>query len=191
MKQNGIIKLARMNDGKEVEFIIPITEASFRIQDNFKGIVTWNKETFDVNLENEKNKEAWDRWITTKEELSLKILKSHEIQKYVQESVDANVVTLRNELDARTEAMRRDFDERSEKIRLESDSRHEAIRKEYTIAQTEMLSTIGTLLTTLNEVVDSVKKDTATIKRNAVDMAEINKDFKEIQKTFKEILETE
>lgn len=188
---SGIIKLARMSDGKEIEFIIPITEAGFRIVDNYKGVVTWGKEVFDVNLENEKNKMAWDRWVTKKEELSLKILSSHEIQEYIQMAIDANVKTLRDELNSENEKIRRELDERTERIRRENDERTEAIRAEYKSEQAQMLSAINNLVTDMTKLVSDVRSDVRSIKSNAIDMVEINKDFKEIQKTFKEILETE
>lgn len=190
-KSNNIIKLARMTDGKETEFIIPIMEASFRIHDNYKGVITWDKEVFDVNLENEKNKQAWDKWIAKKEELSSKILKSHEIQQYVQDSIVENVKALFTEMRTENEKLRKELDDRSEKVRKELDERTEKIRSEYKAVQRNVQEEIANLVVTLGSMVQSVKEDTTTIKENAVDMGQINKDFKKIQKTFNEILETE
>lgn len=184
-----IIKLARMVNGEEIEYIIPVMEAKFTIVDEVSGIVSWDNEDFDVDLTDERIQKKWDEWITAKEDISTKIMESHEIVEYVQKAIDANLKSTNEEHQRQMQEIRDENNAQTEKIRRENDERTEKIRAEYNETRDSLNTNISNLIDTMGTMVKSVKDDVATVNKTAVDMKKLKKDFGEINEMFQSILE--
>lgn len=178
--KNSIIKLARVVNEEEIEYIIPVMEAKFTVVDEVTGFINWDNEDFDIDLTDERIKKKWDSWVAFKATNSTLIMENLEIIDFVQKTIDENLKATQQAHQAEIELIRKENDERTEKIRKE----YQKIQSDLTDKMTEATDLIASLA-------DGVKKDMQTINKSAINMSSLKDDFAEISGMFKSILEAE
>ena len=186
-----LIKLARMVDEEEVEYLIPVMEAKFTVVDEVTGFINWDGEDFDVDLTDERIQSKWNEWVEFKSTNAAKIMATHEVIEYVQRAIEENLKQSQQAHQDEIEAIRSENDKRSEKVRKENDERTETIRSEYQEVQRDLTAKMSEMTDMVSSLANGVKDDMKSINKSAINMSELKNDFAEITGMFKSILDAE